>query len=177
MWTWYKIIKVEKDKIFLELQRELGWPGCLGGIEKKISNKGGKIQTKIISRRNKKIKAKRIIGTCIFTSNVEDKQVSNQNEMFDYNTDDSQYFHEDKVMLPEVSSRLHHVNIQRGRKNLITTKVVAVWDRCQLSIRDSVYIIQVFVEALDLRCEKFSINKSSIQQISTRMRKSRTETI
>ena len=52
-------------------------------------------------------------------------------------------------------------------------------DRCQLSMRDSVYIIifQVTVEALGLSCDDYPINKSSIQRIRTQMRKDRAESI
>lgn len=61
--------------------------------------------------------------------------------------------------------------IKRGRKNCITSKLVAALDRCELSIRDSFYILQAVVEALDLSCDDFPINKSSIQRISTQSRK------
>ncbi|CAG9783921.1 unnamed protein product [Diatraea saccharalis] len=67
--------------------------------------------------------------------------------------------------------------LQRGRKNLITPKLVAALDRCQLSIRDSVYILHAVVEALGLSSDDFPINKSSIQRIRTQTRKSRAEAI
>lgn len=60
---------------------------------------------------------------------------------------------------------------------MITPKLVAALDRCQLSIRDSVYILQAVVEALGHSCDEFPINKSSIQRIRTQMRKCRAETI
>ncbi|GBP65287.1 hypothetical protein EVAR_37136_1 [Eumeta japonica] len=40
--------------------------------------------------------------------------------------------------------------LKRDGKNLVTPKLVAALDRCQLSIRDSVYILHAFVEALDI---------------------------
>ena len=49
----------------------------------------------------------------------------------------------------------------------ITPNLVATFDRCQLSIRDLVYIIHAVVEALDLNRDNFSINKSSNQRIRT----------
>lgn len=66
---------------------------------------------------------------------------------------------------------------KRGRKDFISPKLVAALDRCQLSIRDSVYILQAAVEALGLSCDEFPINKSSIQRIRTQTRKNRAESI
>ena len=66
---------------------------------------------------------------------------------------------------------------KRGRKDFITSKLVATLDRCQLSIRDSVYIIQAVLEALGLSCDDYPINKSSLQRIRTQRRKDRAESI
>lgn len=66
---------------------------------------------------------------------------------------------------------------KRGRKDFVTPKLVSSLDRCQLSIRDSVYILQATVEALGLNFEDFPINKSSIQRVRTRIRKERAENI
>ena len=52
-------------------------------------------------------------------------------------------------------------------------KLVAALDRCQLSIRDSIYIIQATVEALDVSTDEHPINKSSIQRIQSQMRMAR----
>lgn len=54
---------------------------------------------------------------------------------------------------------------KRGWKNFITPKLVEALDRCQL------------VEALDLSCGDFPINKSSIQLIRTQSRKDRAESV
>lgn len=47
------------------------------------------------------------------------------------------------------------------KKDLITQKSVAGLHRCQLSLRDSVYILQAEVKALCYNCEEFLINTSS----------------
>lgn len=75
-----------------------------------------------------------------------------------------------QIPCPEKSSK-------RGTKSFITPKLVAALDRCQLSIRDSVYILYAVVEALGLNSDDFPINKSSIQRIRTQARKSRAEAI
>ena len=49
------------------------------------------------------------------------------------------------------------ITIKRGRKDFVTPKLVAALDRCQLSIRDSVYILQAVVEGLGLSCDDFPI--------------------
>jgi hypothetical protein len=67
--------------------------------------------------------------------------------------------------------------VKRGRKDFVTPKLVAALDRCQLSIRDSVYILQAAIEALDLNIDEFPINKPSIQRIRTQARKDRAEAI
>lgn len=66
---------------------------------------------------------------------------------------------------------------KRGRKDFITCKLVATLDRCQLSIRDSVYIIQAVLETLDLSCDNYVINKSSIQRRRTEIRRVIVESI
>nr|CAH7758097.1 unnamed protein product [Callosobruchus chinensis] len=63
------------------------------------------------------------------------------------------------------------------RKDLITPKLVAALDRCQLSIRNSVYILEATLEALGLNVDEYPISKSSIQRIRTEKRKERAEAI
>ena len=58
---------------------------------------------------------------------------------------------------------------KRGRKDFVSPKLVAALDRCQLSIRDSVYIIQATVEALGFSTDEHPIDKSSIQMIQSQM--------
>ena len=68
-------------------------------------------------------------------------------------------------------------SIKRGRKDFVSPKFVAALDRCQLSIRDSVYIIQATVEALGFSTDEHPINKSSIQRIRSQMRMPRAKAI
>ncbi|KAK9874464.1 hypothetical protein WA026_002807 [Henosepilachna vigintioctopunctata] len=46
--------------------------------------------------------------------------------------------HSTQILCSEKSSK-------RGKKSFVTTKLVAALDRCQLSIRDSVYILYAVV--------------------------------
>lgn len=63
------------------------------------------------------------------------------------------------------------------RKSLITPKLVAALDRCQISMRNSVYIVQATIEALGHNIDEFPISKSTIQRIRTEKRKERAEAI
>ena len=62
------------------------------------------------------------------------------------------------------------------RKN-ITPKLVAALDRCQLSVRDSVFIFEATIDALGFNTDKFPISKSSSQKILPGKRKKRAENI
>ena len=62
-------------------------------------------------------------------------------------------------------------------KNFITPKWVAELHRCQLSVRDSVFIIEATIEALGHNTDDFSIRKSLIHRIRTEMRRERAEAI
>ncbi|GBM04715.1 hypothetical protein AVEN_172913-1 [Araneus ventricosus] len=63
------------------------------------------------------------------------------------------------------------------RKDFITPKLVAALDKCQLSMRDSVFILEITIEALGCNIDEFPISKSSIQRIRTEKRKERAENI
>ncbi|GBM47579.1 hypothetical protein AVEN_90284-1 [Araneus ventricosus] len=59
------------------------------------------------------------------------------------------------------------------RKYFITPKLVAALDRCQLSMRDSVFILEATIDALGRNIDEFPLSKSSIQRIRTEKRKDR----
>ncbi|GBM63509.1 hypothetical protein AVEN_73789-1 [Araneus ventricosus] len=63
------------------------------------------------------------------------------------------------------------------RKDFITPKLVAALDRCQLSMQDSVFILEAIIDVLGCNIDEFPISKSSIQRIRTEIRKERAEYI
>ncbi|GBN04125.1 hypothetical protein AVEN_232542-1 [Araneus ventricosus] len=63
------------------------------------------------------------------------------------------------------------------RKDFITPKLVVTLDRCQLSMRDSVFILEATIDALGCNIDEFPISKSSIQRIRTEKRRERAENI
>ncbi|GBN07368.1 hypothetical protein AVEN_182102-1 [Araneus ventricosus] len=63
------------------------------------------------------------------------------------------------------------------RKEFITPKLVVSLDGCQLSMRDSVFILEATIDALGCSIDEFPTSKSSIQRIRTEKRKERAENI
>ncbi|GBO03620.1 hypothetical protein AVEN_154285-1 [Araneus ventricosus] len=55
--------------------------------------------------------------------------------------------------------------------------LVAALDRCELSIRDSVFILEAAIDALGCNIDEFPISKSSIQRIRTEKLKKRAKNI
>ncbi|GBL79739.1 hypothetical protein AVEN_18260-1 [Araneus ventricosus] len=63
------------------------------------------------------------------------------------------------------------------RKYFITPKLVAALDRCQLSMGDSVIVLEATIDALGCNIDEFPISKFSIQRIRTEKRKESVENI
>ncbi|GBP39973.1 hypothetical protein EVAR_39201_1 [Eumeta japonica] len=57
---------------------------------------------------------------------------------------------------------LSDINKMSTSKNFITPKLVAALDRCQLSMRNSVYIIEATMEALRLNTDDYPINTVTV---------------
>lgn len=173
-----QIIKIEEDRIFLKRQREPGRPGYLAGVDKKLKKKEEQKQQKQINLEKRRINYSTPSTSSYtgshenlgFTSSSSHDESSHDEQVFLGTTDILTYNTEIESGDPKVLSR-------RGTKCVITPKLVAALDRCQLSIRDSVYIIQATVEALGHNIDDFSINKSTIQRIRRDMRKLRAEKI
>lgn len=159
-------MKIEEDKIFLNKQREPGRSGCLAGVDKKLADKEERSRRRLLEEEQRKLKQSELLSTASTstTQNLEHELQDSDEEPVLNNASLP------GVSCPETSSK-------RGTKTLITPKLVAALDRCQLSIRDSVYILHAVVEALGLSSDDFPINKSSIQRIRTQTRKSRAEAI
>lgn len=64
-----------------------------------------------------------------------------------------------------------------GRTNYISPRLVAALDRCKLSVRNSVYIIQTTTKALGNNVDSLVINKSSIHRCRDALRVERANKI
>lgn len=165
-------MKIEEDRIFLQKQREPGRPGCLAGVDKKLAEKEERARQRKL-KEEKRILKQMSSETLSTSSTSHDfmppQELDNQSSSSEGNLDEPS---------PTTSrSENSLTTTKRGRKDFITSKLVAALDRCQLSIRDSVYILQATIEALGLKCDDYPVNKSSIQRIRTEMRKNRAESI
>ncbi|XP_067621941.1 uncharacterized protein [Eurosta solidaginis] len=166
-------IKIEEDKVFLRKQREPGRPGCLMGVDKKLAVIEEKARLRQLAK--EKYRLKQMPSDAVSTSVAAYKDMTHT-ELHDKSASSEESLNEPT---PSTSQSIRSLSAvaKRGRKNFITPKLVATLDRCQLSIRDSVYVVQAVVEALGLNCDDYPINKSSIQRIRTQMRKHRAESI
>lgn len=158
-------MKIEEDKDFLRKQREPGRPGCLGGIDKKLAEKEERVRQRRLEEEERKVKQRELLAVAS-TSSIDNLECLENSD-------------EEQISNSELSTQIPYPekSFKRGTKSLITPKLVAALDRCQLSIRDSVYILHAVVEALALNSDDFPINKSSIQRVRTQARKSRAEAI
>ncbi|KAK2714101.1 hypothetical protein QYM36_008633 [Artemia franciscana] len=160
-------MKTETDKLFLMKQREPGRPGFLGGVDKRLAKKKKERSRQRRLKEHERIVRQReslAVASTSTTNNIESLEDS----------DNEQILNSELILL---TAPCHKQSSKRGRKNLITPKLVAALDHCQLSIRDSVYILNAVVEALGLNGNDFQFNKSSIQPVRTETRKSRAEAI
>lgn len=161
-----QLIKINEDKIFLQRQREPGRPGHLAGVDKKLTDKEERTRLRIIEE--EKRRAKYFSSLAPSTSSCEPplEKSSSDSEIIE--------LEENRPSAREASSQPDKTSM---RKNIITPKLVAALDRCQLSVRDSVFIIEATIEALGHNTDEFPISKSSIHRVRTEMRKERAEAI
>lgn len=167
-------IKIEEDKMFLLHQREPGRPGCLIGVDKKLMEKEERAKQRILGEENRLRKLTIPSSSTGSTGCLLYQQLGNET---DTSSNSAESHGEHLPTTTETKTVQSESLKKRGRKEFLTAKLVSVLDRCQLSIRDSVYILQATVEAIGLNFEDFPINKSSIQRVRTQMRKKRAASI
>lgn len=165
-------IKIAEDRNFLARQREPGRPGYLAGIDKKLAQREDRANKKKVNeeqRRNTQLNtaSSSSISHILNTSNESDSESSSLNETFSDNGV--------LLQLPEDTST--QKLIKRGTTDIITPKLVAALDRCQLSVRDTVYVLQATAEALGHNVDELIINKSSIHRIREAKRRERADAI
>ncbi|GBO11017.1 hypothetical protein AVEN_16147-1 [Araneus ventricosus] len=157
---------MEEDRMSLQRQREPGRPGHLGGVDKKLTDKEQRERLRAIREENRRIK---YVSAPTSLASYEPLQ-----EDFSWNSSENMDS-EDFPTLIESSERGTSKSVLR--KDFITPKLVAALDRCQLSMRDSVFILEAAIDALGCNIDEFPISKSSIQRIRTEKWKERAENI
>ncbi|GBN63238.1 hypothetical protein AVEN_79665-1 [Araneus ventricosus] len=133
-------------------QREPGREGYLGGIYKKLSEKEEVLEKKEIEEKRRE-KNQFLASTSSAVSYVSSSDESIK-ELF---TSDESNDSDLPCHFPENTQ--NQDVLKSGTKTFITPKLVASLDRCQLSVRDSVYVIHAAVEALGHNTEECIINK------------------
>lgn len=93
---------------------------------------------------------------------VDDVNVQEQAEYFD---------------LLQMESGASKPKKRRGRREIMTAKLVAVFDRCKVSDRDAVHILIAAAEAFEFDIESLVINRSSIRRHREHSRKEAAETL
>ncbi|GBN13427.1 hypothetical protein AVEN_38765-1 [Araneus ventricosus] len=156
-------MKIEEDRLFLQRQRELDRPG---GVDKKLTDKEGRARLRVVKEENRRIKYVSASKPSASYETSQEYSSSNSSENIDP---------EDFPTLIESSEPGTSKSVMR--KDFITPKLVAALDRCQLSMGDSVFVLEATIDALGCNIDKFPISKSSIQKLRTEKRKERVENI
>ncbi|GBN72076.1 hypothetical protein AVEN_269479-1 [Araneus ventricosus] len=159
-------MKIEEDRMSLQRQREPGRPGHLGGVDKKLTDKEERARLRDVREENRRIKY-----VSASTSSTSYGPLQEDSSSYSSKNMDS----EDFPTLIESSEPGTSKSVMR--KDFITPKLVVALDRCQLSMRDSMFILEAAIDALGYNFDEFPISKSSIQRIRTEKRKERAENI
>ncbi|GBM14153.1 hypothetical protein AVEN_60979-1 [Araneus ventricosus] len=152
--------------MFLQLQREPGRPGHLGGVNKKRTDKEEMARLRVVKEENRRIKYVSASKSSASYEPLQGDSSSTSGENIDS---------EDFPTLVESSDPGTSKSVKR--KDFITPKLVAALDRCQLSMRDSVFILEATIDALGCNIDELPISKTSIQRIRTEKWKERAENI
>lgn len=165
-----KIIKIEEDKQFLIAQRQPGRKGCLGGIDKNLESK---------EKRSEKRKREEFRRKRLYEEKLARPSTSTSLSAEDTDSDSANQNIEEGNQTESIDTEIDTSKLvrKRGHKNFITPKLVAALDRCQLSVRDSVYILQATAEALGLDVNELVINSTSIYRCRESLRAERAESI
>lgn len=165
----FELIKINEYKLFLKHQREPGRVGYLGGVDKKLVDKEKRAQLRATKEENWWIKFLSASTTLVSYEPVLDVSFSTSDE----NIDSQEKQQTDiEITQPETGQI-----VIATKKNLITPKLEVALDRCHLSMRDSVFVLQATIEGFGHNVDEYLISKLSIQRIRMEKRKERAEAI
>ncbi|GBM38423.1 hypothetical protein AVEN_260807-1 [Araneus ventricosus] len=123
--------------MFLQRPREPGRPRHLVGMDKKLTDKEERARLRVVKEENRRIKHVSASTSSASYEPLREDSSSNSSENMDS---------ENFPTLIESSEPGTSKSIMR--KNFITPKLVAELDRCQLSMRDSAFILEATIDAL-----------------------------
>ncbi|GBM68938.1 hypothetical protein AVEN_192686-1 [Araneus ventricosus] len=159
-------MEIEEDRMSLQRQREPGRPRHLCGVDKKLTDKEERTRLRAFREENRRIKYASASTSSASYEPLQEDSSSNSSENMDS---------EDYPTLIESSEPGTSKSVMR--KDFITPMLVAALDRCQLSMRESVFILEPTIDALGYNIDEFPISKSSIERIRTEKWKKRAENI
>ncbi|GBM86457.1 hypothetical protein AVEN_108463-1 [Araneus ventricosus] len=152
--------------MFLQRQREPGRLGHLCGVDKKLTDIEERARILVVKEENRRIKYVSASKSSASYEPLQENSSSNSSE----NIDSEDFPTPIESSEPGTSKSVM-------RKDFITPKLVAALDRCQLSMGDSVFVLEATIDALGCSIDEFPISKSSIQRIRTEKRKESAENI
>ncbi|GBO42428.1 hypothetical protein AVEN_241147-1 [Araneus ventricosus] len=150
----------------LQRQRELGRSDHLGGVDKKLTDKAERARLRAVREENRRIK---YVSASTSSASYEPLQEDSSS-----NFSENMYSEDFRTL---IGSSEPGMSKSVFRKDFTTPKLVVALDRCQLSTRDSVFILEAAIDVHGCNIEEFPISKSSIQRIRTEKRKERAENI
>lgn len=125
--------------------------GLFSRIGHKVSQKEDRTRRRKIEEEKERLRYRRWLNLGLYTFSTSSSN-DGQNELF-----------------PDKPMTSFQTSVKR-RKDIITPKLFAASGRCQLGIRDCVYVLDVAIDALVLSADEFLVNKSSIQRTRVQMR-------
>ncbi|GBN61840.1 hypothetical protein AVEN_210313-1 [Araneus ventricosus] len=143
----FQLMEIEEDRMFLQRQREPGRPGHLGGVDKKLTDIEERARLRVVKEENRRIKYVSASTSSAPYEPLQKDSSSNSSE----NMDSEDFPTLNKSSEPGTSKSVM-------RRDFITPKLVAALDRCQLSMRDSVFILEATIDALGCNIDEFPKN-------------------
>lgn len=162
------LMKIEEDKIFLQLQREPGRKGCLAGIDKRAMKREERSLERAMKFDERRAKEQaRCQGDIQF--NLESS--SEELDTSDVPSSSLSLPCPAQATEPAEGNSNEPDIVMRGRKCIFTTKLMAALDRCQISQRNAVFILEAAIEAAGLDIADVALNRTSLQRYRERFRK------
>ncbi|GBN14992.1 hypothetical protein AVEN_78224-1 [Araneus ventricosus] len=146
--------------------KSAGRHGHLGGVDKKLTDKEERARLRVAKEENRRIKYVSASKSSALYEPLQEDSSSNSSENID-----------SKDFPTLIGSSEPGTSKSAMRKDFITPKLVAALGRCQLSMRDSMFIFEATIDALGCNIDEFPISKFSIQRIRTEKLKERAENI
>ncbi|GBM29935.1 hypothetical protein AVEN_41685-1 [Araneus ventricosus] len=139
-----QLMKIEEDRMSLQHQREPSRPCHLGGVDKKLTDKEERARFRAVREENRRIKYVSASTSSASYGPLQEDSSSNSSKNVDS---------EDFPTLIESSEPGTSKSVTR--EDFITPKLVVALDRCQLSMRDSMFILVATIDALCYNFENF----------------------